>query len=158
MISQVFITYAVTGGGSVSTSPHVPVTPEQIADPAIEARGAVVQLHVRGSRDQAGSRNPALFREVVQRIPEWNVNPMIKVGAGSDVTPGGSDSPLPPNPVVAHRATVGYAEHPWEPPAQPRQAIVAHEPARPRHLRPRWRTPRVCFGFNLCQSQKEGAV
>ena len=38
---SVFITCAVTGGGdTVNKSPHVPVTPEQIADSAIEAAKA----------------------------------------------------------------------------------------------------------------------
>ena len=36
---SVFITCAVTGGGdTVGKSPHVPVTPEQIANSAIEVR------------------------------------------------------------------------------------------------------------------------
>lgn len=63
MMSEVFITCAVTGAGSaVERSPHVPVTPEQIADSAIEAaraRAAVVHIHVRDcntKRGVAGSR------------------------------------------------------------------------------------------------------
>ncbi|EHR01026.1 BKACE family enzyme [Bradyrhizobium sp. WSM471] len=104
MISEVFITCAVTGGGPAPSSPHVPVTPEQIADSAIEAAragAAVVHLHVRDPETKRGSRNPALFREVVQRIRKSDVNPVINltVGAGGDLTLGGADTPLPPNPV-----------------------------------------------------------
>ncbi|WP_027515756.1 3-keto-5-aminohexanoate cleavage protein [Bradyrhizobium sp. WSM1417] len=104
MISEVFITCAVTGGGAAPSSPHVPVTPEQIADSAIEAAragAAVVHLHVRDPETKRGSRNPALFRKVVQRIRKSDVNPVINltVGAGGDLTLGGADTPLPPNPV-----------------------------------------------------------
>lgn len=49
--SEVFITCAVTGAASgVKRRPYVPVTPEQIADPAIAAAragAAVVRIHVR---------------------------------------------------------------------------------------------------------------
>ena len=62
---SVFITCAVTGGGdTVNKSPHVPVTPEQIADSAIEAAkagAAVVHCHVRDLDTGAQSRNPDLY-------------------------------------------------------------------------------------------------
>jgi uncharacterized protein (DUF849 family) len=51
MLSEVFITCAITGAGDTTArSPHVPVTPEEIATSAIEAAragAAVVHLHVR---------------------------------------------------------------------------------------------------------------
>ncbi|WP_456828497.1 hypothetical protein [Bradyrhizobium sp. USDA 4518] len=59
-----------------------------------------------------GSRNPALFREVLmQYTRRSDVNPVINltVGAGGDATLGGPDSPLPPNSVgvdiAAHLVT-----------------------------------------------------
>lgn len=104
MVSEVFITCAVTGGGSsVEHSPHVPVTPEQIADSAIEATragAAVVHIHVRDPKTRRGSRDRALFREVVQRIRNSDVNPVINLtaGIGGDLVLGGADAPLPPDP------------------------------------------------------------
>ncbi|MHC4044873.1 beta-keto acid cleavage family enzyme [Bradyrhizobium sp. 23AC] len=105
MISEVFITCAVTGGAasSVERSPHVPVTPEQIADSAIEATragAAVVHIHARDPRTRRGSRDPALYRAVVQRIRKSDVNPVINLttGMGGDLMLGDAHSPLPPNP------------------------------------------------------------
>lgn len=104
MISEVFITCALTGaGGSVKRNPHVPVTPEQIAQSAIEAAragAAVVHIHVRDPKTRRGSRDPALYRAVVQTIRESDVNPVINLtaGAGGDLVLGGAESPLPANP------------------------------------------------------------
>ncbi|ANW02997.1 3-keto-5-aminohexanoate cleavage protein [Bradyrhizobium icense] len=102
MISEVFITCAVTGGGAAK-QPNVPVTPQQIADSAIEAAragAAVVHIHVRDAKTRRGSRDPALYRAVVQRIRESDVNPVINLttGMGGDLVLGGADSPLPPDP------------------------------------------------------------
>ncbi|WOH75641.1 3-keto-5-aminohexanoate cleavage protein [Bradyrhizobium lupini] len=104
MISEVFITCAVTGsGGAVDLSPHVPVSPEEIAQSAIEAArsgAAVVHIHVRDPKTRRGSRDPALYREVVQRIRKSDVNPVINLttGLGGDLVLGGPDAPLPPDP------------------------------------------------------------
>ncbi|RXH33384.1 NADPH dependent quinone reductase [Bradyrhizobium nanningense] len=105
MISEVFITCAVTGGGSAPKSPHVPVTPDQIADSAIEAAragAAVVHIHVRNPETRRGSRDLALFRTVVQRIRKSDVNPVINLtgGSGGDLVLGGPDAPLPLDPAT----------------------------------------------------------
>src|SRR5690348_10102537 len=74
--NAVFVTCAVTGSGdSVKKSPHVPVTPPQIAAAALQAHAAgaaIVHIHVRDPATGASSRDPALFREVFQRIREKN--------------------------------------------------------------------------------------
>ena len=66
------ITCAVTGAGdTVSRNPHVPVTPKQIADAAIDAAragAAVAHIHVRDPETGQGNRDPKLFKEVVDRI------------------------------------------------------------------------------------------
>ncbi|WP_027515830.1 3-keto-5-aminohexanoate cleavage protein [Bradyrhizobium sp. WSM1417] len=104
MISEVFITCALTGtGNAVERSPHVPVTPKEIAESAIEAAragAAVVHVHVRDPQTGQGSRHPALYREVVERIRKSDVNPVINLtgGMGCVLTLGGVDSPLPPAP------------------------------------------------------------
>lgn len=101
MISEVFITCAVTGGGNRPNHTNVPVTPEQIAVSAIEAAragAAAVHIHVRDPETGRGSRDPALYREVVQRIRKSDVNPVINLttGMGCALVLGGAESPLPP--------------------------------------------------------------
>jgi 3-dehydrocarnitine:acetyl-CoA trimethylamine transferase len=104
VISEAFITCAVTGAGdTVGRSEHVPVTPEQIADSAIEAAragAAVVHIHVRDPQTGHGARDPNLFRAVVERIRGSDVDAVLNLtaGMGGDLVLGGEDSPLPPDP------------------------------------------------------------
>ena len=104
MISEVFVTCAVTGAGeTVGHSEHVPVTPEQIAGSAIEAAragAAVVHIHVRDPETGRGARDPALYRAVVERIRAGDVDVVLNLtaGMGGDLVLGGEDSPLPPEP------------------------------------------------------------
>ncbi|MDF0523101.1 3-keto-5-aminohexanoate cleavage protein [Bradyrhizobium yuanmingense] len=100
MISEVFITCAVTGGGGAPRQENVPVTPEQIAESALEAAragAAAVHLHVRDLKTRAGVLDPALYRQVVRRIRESDVNPVINLttGEGCYIVLGSSNSPLP---------------------------------------------------------------
>ena len=101
MISNaVFITCAVTGSGdSVKKSPHVPVTPAQIAAAALEAHAAgaaIVHVHVRDPVTGAPSRDPALFRETFERIREKNEEVIVNLtgGMGGDILLGPDDTPL----------------------------------------------------------------
>jgi uncharacterized protein (DUF849 family) len=99
---EAFITCALTGAGdTVGRSDLVPVTPQQIADSALEAAAsgaAVVHIHVRDPATGKGSRDPELFREVVSRIRESGVNVVLNLtaGMGGDLVLGGDESPLPP--------------------------------------------------------------
>jgi uncharacterized protein (DUF849 family) len=102
MLNEAFITCAITGAGdTVSRSPHVPVTPEQIADSAIEAAragAAVVHIHVRDPQTGNGSRDPALYRAVVERIRATeDIDPVINLtaGMGGDLVLGSAEAPLP---------------------------------------------------------------
>ncbi|MFE6918974.1 BKACE family enzyme [Streptomyces rubiginosohelvolus] len=83
---DVIITCALTGAGdTVGRSPHVPVTPEQIAASAVEAAeagAAVVHIHVREPETGAPSRDPLLYREVVERIRETGTDVVINLTAG----------------------------------------------------------------------------
>ena len=98
---SVFITCAVTGGGdTVNKSPHVPVTPEQIADSAIEAAkagAAVVHCHVRDLDTGAQSRDPELYKELTDRIRSADTDVVLNLtgGTGADLTLGGVENPLP---------------------------------------------------------------
>lgn len=86
MTESVIVTCALTGAGdTVGRSPHVPVTPEQIAASAVEAAGAgaaVVHIHVRDPETGAPSRDPRLYREVVERIKETGTDVVINLTAG----------------------------------------------------------------------------
>jgi uncharacterized protein (DUF849 family) len=101
--TEAFITCAVTGtGDSVARSEHVPISPEQIAASALDAAragAAVVHIHVRDPDTGQGSRDPALFRAVVERIRESDVDVVINLtaGMGGDLVLGGTESPLPPD-------------------------------------------------------------
>ncbi|GHC58525.1 3-keto-5-aminohexanoate cleavage protein [Streptomyces flavofungini] len=83
---NVIITCALTGAGdTVRKSPHVPVTPEQIARDAVraaEAGAAVVHIHVRDPGTGAPSRDPRLYREVVERVKETGTDVVINLTAG----------------------------------------------------------------------------
>ena len=100
MNRNVIITCAVTGAGdTVGMHPAIPVTPKQIADAALEAAragAAVAHIHVRDPETGRGSRDPALYREVVDRIRSANDDIVINLtaGMGGDLFFGEDESPL----------------------------------------------------------------
>jgi uncharacterized protein (DUF849 family) len=104
MNSSAFITCAVTGAGdTVGRHPAIPVTPKAIAEAAIEAAragAAVAHIHVRDPETGKGARDPALFKQVVERVREADVDVVLNLtaGMGGDLTLGSVDRPLPPNP------------------------------------------------------------
>ncbi|MEI4196693.1 3-keto-5-aminohexanoate cleavage protein [Roseovarius sp. E0-M6] len=103
MNRDVFITCAVTGsGGTQDRSPHVPRSPEQIAESAIaaaKAGAAVVHCHVRDPETGAPSRDVGLFREVTERIRAADTDVVLNLtaGMGGDITFGNTENPLPLN-------------------------------------------------------------
>ena len=86
MNRNVIITCAITGAGDTADkSENVPVTPEQIADSAIEAAKAgatIVHCHVRDPETGKGSRNLDYYEEVVNRIREKDSQVIINLTAG----------------------------------------------------------------------------
>ena len=100
---DVFITCAVTGSGDTANkSDLVPRSPEQIANAAVEAAragAAVAHIHVRDPETGAPSRDPAMFREVVDRVRSADIDVVLNLtaGMGGDLTLGGVESPLPPD-------------------------------------------------------------
>jgi uncharacterized protein (DUF849 family) len=102
MNTEAFITCALTGAGdTVARSPHVPVTPEQIAAAGIEAAragAAIVHVHVRDPDTGRGSRDVSLYRRAVQLIREADVDMVLNLttGMGGDLLLGTPDAPLPP--------------------------------------------------------------
>jgi uncharacterized protein (DUF849 family) len=69
---KVIITCAVTGSiHTPSMSPHLPVTPAEIARGAIgaaQAGAAIVHLHARNPKDGSPSQDPGLFHEFLPQI------------------------------------------------------------------------------------------
>ncbi|MXN43992.1 3-keto-5-aminohexanoate cleavage protein [Shinella kummerowiae] len=104
MNRDVFITCAVTGSGDTAgKSPHVPRSPKQIAESAIDAAkagAAVVHCHVRDPETGAPSRRNDLYREVTERIRDAEVDVVLNLtaGMGGDMIFGGTEQPLPLNP------------------------------------------------------------
>ena len=102
---EVFITCAVTGSGATQDrSPHVPRAPRDIAASAIaaaKAGAAVVHCHVRDPQTGKASRDPAFYREVVERIRDADTDVVINLtaGMGGDLVLGPPEAPLPINPV-----------------------------------------------------------
>lgn len=101
MNREVFITCAVTGsGGTQDKSPHVPRSPKQIVDSAIDAAkagAAVVHCHVRDPETGAPSRELSLYREVTERIRDSEVDVVLNLtaGMGGDMVFGDVENPLP---------------------------------------------------------------
>jgi len=100
---EVFITCAVTGsGGSQDKSPHVPRSPKQIAESAIDAAragAAVVHCHVRDPDTGAPSRRIEYYRELTERVRDANEDVVLNLtaGMGGDMIFGDVESPLPLN-------------------------------------------------------------
>ncbi len=101
---EVFITCAVTGSGATQDrSPHVPRSPQQIADSAIaaaKAGAAIVHCHVRDPETGKPSRDLKLYRELTDRIRASDTDVVLNLtaGMGGDMVFGPVESPLPLNP------------------------------------------------------------
>ncbi|MCT4610179.1 MAG: 3-keto-5-aminohexanoate cleavage protein [Pelagimonas sp.] len=103
MNREVFITAAVTGsGGTQDRSPHVPRSPQQIAESAIEAAkagAAIVHCHVRDPETGAPSRDLKLYRELTDRVRDADVDVVLNLtaGMGGDIVFGSPAAPFPVN-------------------------------------------------------------
>jgi len=106
MNRDVFITCAVTGsGGTQDKSEHVPRSPKQIAQSAIDAAragAAVVHCHVRDPESGAPSRDLTFYRELTDRIRASEVDCVLNLtaGMGGDLVLGNPESPFPVNPAT----------------------------------------------------------
>jgi uncharacterized protein (DUF849 family) len=113
MNRDVFITAAVTGSGSTQDrSTHVPRSPEEIANSAIDAAkagAAVVHCHVRDPETGVPSRRLDLYRELTDRIRSADIDVVLNLtaGMGGDIVFGGTENPLP---TVAGTDMVGASE------------------------------------------------
>jgi uncharacterized protein (DUF849 family) len=86
MSRKVILTCAVTGNAPFNPKhPAFPVTPKQIAESCVEAAGAgasIVHIHVRNPETGAGTRDPKLFKEVVDRVRASGVNIVLNLTCG----------------------------------------------------------------------------
>src|SRR5438105_8145988 len=82
---KVIITCAVTGAiHTPSMSPHLPLTPAEIAESAIgaaEAGAAIIHLHARDPIDGRPTQDPAVFQEFLPRIKS-STNAVINITSG----------------------------------------------------------------------------
>ena len=98
---EVFITCAVTGAGDTAgRSDKVPVTPKAIAESALEAAragAAIAHIHVRDPETGKGTRDLALYREVVERVRDAETDVVLNLtaGMGGDLVLGGTEAPVP---------------------------------------------------------------
>lgn len=100
LAGKTFITCAVTGNlVKPDQTPHLPITPVQIADEclaAAEAGAAQVHIHVRDPETGKPSMSVELYREVVERIRRANSSLVINLTTG----PGGRYVPSEDDPKV----------------------------------------------------------
>lgn len=105
MRDKVVITCAVTGNLTTpEQTPHLPITPEEIAEAclgAAEAGAAVVHIHVREPGTGRPSMEIAYYEEVVARIRARNAELILNLTTG----PGGRFVPSEEDPKVAGPGT-----------------------------------------------------
>lgn len=86
---KVIITCAVTGSiHTPSMSPHLPITPQEIADAAVgaaEAGAAIVHLHARDPVDGHPTQDPRYFREFAPDIKRRS-NVVLNLTTGGAAT------------------------------------------------------------------------
>jgi len=104
-LSRIFITAAVTGNLTTpDQTPHLPITPEQIANACLEAAeagAAIAHIHVRDPATGKPSMDLSLYRDVVERIRKLNRALILNLTTG----PGGRYVPSDDDPAVAGPGT-----------------------------------------------------
>ncbi|MDT2020557.1 3-keto-5-aminohexanoate cleavage protein [Methylocella sp. CPCC 101449] len=105
MPSRVLITCAVTGNQTTpEMTPHLPITPQDIAEAclgAAEAGAAAVHIHVRDPRSGRPSMEIDYYRDVVARIRAKNTEVILNLTTG----PGGRFAPDKDDPKIAGPGT-----------------------------------------------------
>ena len=100
MLEKVMITCALTGNLTTpDQTPHLPITPAEIAQSALEAAkagAAVAHIHVRDPQTGKPSMSLDLYREVIDRIRDKNADLILNVTTG----PGGRFVPSQHDPKV----------------------------------------------------------
>lgn len=104
-LNRVMITCAITGNLTrPEQTPHLPITPQQVAESALgaaEAGAATVHIHVRDPATGRPSMALEHYREVIERIRERNRELILNLTTG----PGGRFVPSEEDPKVAGPGT-----------------------------------------------------
>jgi uncharacterized protein (DUF849 family) len=102
---KTFLTCAITGNiTKPEQSPYLPITPQQIADSALEAAeagAAVAHIHVRDPATGRPSMEIDLYRDVMDRVRAKNRDLIINLTTG----PGGRFVPSEHDPKIAGPGT-----------------------------------------------------
>lgn len=105
MLDKIVITCAVTGNLTrPDQTPHLPITPDEIAEAclgAAEAGAAVAHIHVREPGSGAPSMKLDYYQDVVARIRARNRSLILNITTG----PGGRFVPSKDDPKIADAGT-----------------------------------------------------
>lgn len=124
MAKKVIITCAVTGASFTPTmSPHLPFTPDDIVQQAVDAHragAAVLHLHARDPQTGAPSADPALFRNYVTRIKAATGDAVISLTTGGATGQSITDrlnviKVLQPELCTCNLGTINYGGFPMIP-------------------------------------------
>ena len=136
MARKVIITCAVTGAiHTPSMSPHLPITPEEIAEAAIgaaEAGAAIVHLHARDPQNGKPDQSPEAFAPFLQDIKQRS-NCVINITTGGAPTMLVEERVRPGGPLQAggRLAQHGIDEFWSLPDAEPIQGVQESTGSRP---------------------------
>lgn len=105
MLDKIVITCAVTGNLTrPDQTPHLPITPEEIAEAclgAADAGAAVAHIHVREPGSGAPSMKLEYYQDVIARIRARNRSLILNITTG----PGGRFVPSKDDPKIADAGT-----------------------------------------------------
>ncbi|WP_233146343.1 3-keto-5-aminohexanoate cleavage protein [Pigmentiphaga sp. NML080357] len=108
-MATVILTCAITGGDDTAGRfPAVPVTPRQIAESAVQAcraGAAIAHIHVRDPATGKPSLDPALYREVVERVRDSGSPVILNLTTGAGAR-------FLPDDAAANTAAAGSNLHP----------------------------------------------
>jgi len=132
-MSKTIVTAAITGGIHTPTmTPHLPITPNEIADEAVrawEAGAAVAHIHARDPETGQPSASPDLYREIVTNVKSrCDMILCLSTGGGVGMTTEQRVSVVPtfkPELASFNSGSVNFAlfpvvskykewKHPWE--------------------------------------------
>ena len=118
--NKVIITCAITGSiHTPSMSPHLPVTPDEIAEAAIgaaEAGAAIVHLHARDPKTGAPDQTPELFAKFLPRIKQTSKVVINLTSGGAATMPvaerAGPARALKPEVASLNMGSMNFALYP----------------------------------------------
>jgi uncharacterized protein (DUF849 family) len=105
-LEKVIVTLAVIGSRPTrEQNPHLPMTPEEIADSAYEAFGegaSIAHVHVRDPKTQKRSMDPRLYAAVMERLQaKCNMIINLTTGVGGQLVIGPDNQPDMPRSLMA---------------------------------------------------------